>query len=127
MITHFIEASDGVAHGKFMLGRLGGHELGLRSALPGFEEQRLLRVGGLRRLNDRSTLVVDLQTGNGAAFFISRGLWSADLQRTGPIHVCPMFRPFLKWLYEQKVPHPPITAICDLPRYVEIDPLENVG
>jgi hypothetical protein len=120
MVTHFIEASDGMMHGKFMLGRLDSAELGVRSALPGSEEDPLMRVGGRRRLNERSTLIVDLQTGNGAAFFIGGGLWIADLNRTGPIHVCPMFPPFLKWLYEQKVPDFPATAIEQLPRYVRI-------
>lgn len=121
MVTHFIEASDGIAHGKFMLARLDGAELRVRSALPGFEGERLQRVGGARRLNHRSTLVLDLQTGNGAAFFIGTGYWRADLERTGPIHVCPMFRPFLAWLYGQDVGDAP-DSIRELPRYVEVSP-----
>ena len=122
MITHFLEASDNLAYGKFMLARLDGDEINAPSALPGYEGSSLLRLGGLRRFNERSTLIVDLQTGNAAVFFISDGGdWKADLNRTGPIHVCPMFRPMLKWLYEQKVPAHPPAAIQQLPHFVEID------
>ena len=120
VITHLIEASDNAAYGKFLIARLDD-ELHASSALPGYEGSPLLRLGGLRRFNENSTLIVDLQTGNAAVFFISNGgSWEADLNRTGPIHVCPMFRPFLKWLYEQKVPVHPPAAIQDLPRFVEV-------
>src|SRR4051794_28790330 len=102
MITHFIEASqsaDGFNHGKFMLGRLSKVEAAARSALPGYESESLWTISGRRRLNPRSTLVLDLQTGEGAAFAL-RGLAVADLAAS-KIWVCPMFEPFLCWLYEQ--------------------------
>lgn len=118
MVTHFIEAGNDLNHGKFMLGRLTREELAARSALPGFEEEPLVRVGGLRRLNARSTLVVDLQTGNGAAFFMN-GYAVADLRKAG-IHVCPMFPPFLTWLYQQGLAEGK-GDITQLPRYVHFD------
>lgn len=102
VITHFIEASQtaaGFNHGKFMLGRLSEVEAAARSALPGYEDESLWTVGGRRRLNPRSTLVLDLQTGEGAAFAL-RGLAVADLAAR-EIWVCPMFEPFLVWLYQQ--------------------------
>jgi hypothetical protein len=43
--------------------------------------------------------VLDLQTGEGA-FFAPGGLASADLEKHR-VWVCPMFEPFLTWLYKQ--------------------------
>ena len=60
-----------------MLGRLSKVEAAARSALPGYESESLWTIGGRRRLNPRSTLVLDLQTGEGAAF----GLLSACRRR----------------------------------------------
>jgi hypothetical protein len=45
--------------------------------------------------------VLDLETGEGACFKPG-GLASADLQKH-KIWVCPLFEPFLVWLYEQKL------------------------
>jgi hypothetical protein len=118
VITHFIEAGgNDFNHGKFMLGRLTSEELATRSALPGYENERLTRVGGLRRLNERSTLVVDLQTGEGAVFFLD-GYYKADLEKT-KIWVCPMFEPFLQWLYQQDLAGGK-GDITKLPRYVDL-------
>jgi len=44
-------------------------------------------------------IVFDLETGEGAAFRPG-GLAAADLERHR-IHVCPLFEPFLEWLYKQ--------------------------
>jgi hypothetical protein len=48
----------------------------------------------------RVVLVTDLQTGEGA-MFSPGGLASADLNRKHRVWVCPMFEPFLIWLYRQ--------------------------
>jgi len=44
-------------------------------------------------------MVFDLQTGEGA-IFMPGGMAAADLDKH-KIWVCPMFEPFLKWLYKQ--------------------------
>lgn len=84
--------------GKFLLGR------------PHEEWQRTVQVGGDPTAG-RSLLlarcgwtrdhiwVLDLQTGEGA-FFKPGGAAKADLEKHR-IWVCPMFEPFLEWLYEQ--------------------------
>jgi hypothetical protein len=59
-------------------------------------------------------LIMDLQTGE-AAMFMPGGSPAHDLDKHR-IWVCPMFEPFLDWLYQQDV-----TDLTKLPGYVEID------
>jgi hypothetical protein len=122
VITHFIEASDGVAHGKFLLGRLSKVELAARSALPGFKTHRLMSVGGRRKFNERTTLMLDLQTGEGAGFYLDGEIDARhDMTSRHPkLWVCPMFRPTLYWLAEQGLGNG-AGSIAALPHYVEID------
>lgn len=58
-------------------------------------------------------LVFDLQTGEGA-FFKPGGLASADLNKHR-IWVCPLFEPFLSWLYTQD-----LADLSTLPNLVEL-------
>ena len=58
-------------------------------------------------------VVLDLQTGEGA-IFMPGGLAAADLDKHG-IWVCPLFEPFLAWLYKQD-----LSDLDALPAVVEI-------
>lgn len=57
--------------------------------------------------------VLDLQTGEGA-YFSPGGYATADLDKH-KIWVCPMFEPFLAWLYKQD-----LTDLDALPDFVEL-------
>jgi len=119
MKTHFIEATDGVAHGKFMLGRFEAGEVMTRSALPGLELESIFRnSGGARKFGFDYTLVLDLQTAQGAGFLLTdRFLVRSDLEKL-TAWVCPMYRPTVLWLSERgELP------FSELPRYVEIGTL----
>jgi hypothetical protein len=100
--THIIEASNGVNHGKFMLGRFDRQEWCTPSALPGHEGGSLLRQRGWG-LEHIWVMI-----------FKPGGLAKADLGKHG-IWVCPLFEPFLEWLYQQ--PGPLLSA---LPAYVDL-------
>lgn len=98
MISTFIEATDGTEFnwGKFMVARFTPEEYAHPSAID--TGQRLLRAIGH---GPDDVLVVDLQTCEGAIFTPNRhALASADLNKHR-VWVCPMFEPFLAWLYQQ--------------------------
>lgn len=61
--------------------------------------------------------VLDLQTGEGA-FFRPGGYAAADLEKHR-VWVCPLFEPFLEWLYRQD-----LTDLGQLPRLVELPDAE---
>jgi len=106
MKIKLIEVTNGPQNwGKFLLGRFDD-EWEYKSVIDG----RSI-IGG--RGWDRDTLLVlDLQTGEGA-LFRPGGLASADLNKH-KIWVCPMYEPFLTWLWAQKNPFD-IPAHVDLP------------
>lgn len=132
--THIIEVTNGANWGKFLLGRMD-QEWKLRSGL--FDVAREvtddvlgegsyddMHAPSYSRPGTRPLLaqlgwgrdhlwVLDLQTGEGA-FFRPGGLASADLDRH-KIWVCPMFEPFLSWLYQQD-----LGDITALPRGIEL-------
>ena len=117
MVTKFIEVTQAVEggfnHGKFMLGRFA-EEWDERSALDhalGAEPPPSL----LRRCGwmERHLFVLDLQTGEGA-IFLPGGSAKADLDKH-KVWVCPMFEPFLVWLYAQD-----LTLLDALPELVEL-------
>ena len=119
METVFIEAlSEEGNHGKFMLGRFDDEEWGRRSEvddlLPSHQPSVQLVARGW---TDSHLLVLDLQTGEGAVFRIG-GFAAADLEKHS-IWVCPLFEPFLEWLYQQDV-----TDLSALPKVV---PITGVG
>lgn len=97
MKTKIIEVTnhpEGINHGKFMLGRFEEHEWAFASAIegPGFMH---------RRWGPDHLLVLDLETCEGA-IFLHGGYAKADLEKHR-VWVCPMFEPFLNWLYKQDI------------------------
>ncbi len=99
MKTRIIEAWNPgpVNWGKFLLGRFDS-EWSHRTAIEGGDDLPLLRTH-CGWGNDH-LLVLDLATGEGAVFKPG-GHAAADLNRKHRIWVCPLFEPFLAWLYEQ--------------------------
>jgi hypothetical protein len=95
MKTKVIEVTNGFNWGKFAVSRFQ-EEWGLRSALEGTPDSSLPRQLGWTRDH---IWVLDLQTGEGA-LFRAGGYAAADLDKHR-IWVCPMYEPFLTWLYRQ--------------------------
>jgi hypothetical protein len=112
MILKLIEATNiehgGVNWGKFMLMQFDT-EWSYRSVVA--DGLPLLRVTGWSRVH---IWVADLQTGEGG-FFYPKGDAKADLDEHR-LWVCPMFEPFLIWLYKQD-----LTDIGKLPALVQIE------
>lgn len=110
MKIKFIEATNGPSNwGKFMLGRFE-EEWRVRSAVA---PATLLLAG--RGWSPEHLLVVDLQTGEGS-IFRPGGMAHADLEKHR-IWVCPLFEPFLEWLYKQDVSDlDKLPAHIDLPK-----------
>jgi hypothetical protein len=106
MKTVFVEATNGPNWGKFMLAQFDAEEWARRSAVDG----RLQADG--RGWTQQHILVFDLQTGEGA-LFKPGGFAKYDLEKH-KIWVCPMFGPFLAWLYEQPDPMS-IPSLVELP------------
>ena len=125
METHFIEAVHRALgpgnHGKFMLGRFTPDEWRRASAVDAVMglDTRLLRRCGW---GAEHVLVWDLETGEGA-IFRPGGFATADLEKHR-VWVCPMFEPFLEWLYEQD-----LRDLTALPSIVELPdaPFEGHG
>jgi hypothetical protein len=106
----------GMNWGKFMLCRFDEQEWSRRSGIKECDNGRpmLPQLGW-----DRSNLwVLDLQTGEGA-LFRPGGLAVADLEKHA-VWVCPMYRPFLEWLYNQD-----LSDITKLPDFVELPKAES--
>lgn len=115
METKLIEAGNGFNHGKFMVARFDHNEWNSRSALPpeygsGGPVGSQPLVGG-RGWGPEHIFVMDLQTGEGATFRHG-GYADYDLEKHR-IWTCPLFLPFLRWLYKQ-----PIDEIFNLPSFV---------
>lgn len=111
MITKIIEATNceagGLNWGKFLIGRFD-HEWDYQSHID--TGRRLLPTMGW---SSDILLVFDLQTGEGG-LFRPGGLASSDLFKH-QIWVCPMYEPFLTWLYQQD-----LTDLQALPAVVQI-------
>lgn len=109
MKTKFIEATNGPNNwGKFMLGRFDSE----------WKATSVVMQGGafLRNIGwtESHLLVVDLQTGEGS-IFRPGGCAKADLEKHR-IWVCPLFEPFLTWLYTQDLKDlDKLPASIDLP------------
>lgn len=112
MITKFIEATNveagGINWGKFMLARFDAEEWKRRSKV---DDAIMLRARGW---SPSDLLVMDLQTGE-AAMFSPGGYAKADLDKHR-VWVCPLFEPFLCWLYKQD-----LSDLAKLPDLVWID------
>ena len=97
MRTQIIEVTNGPQNwGKFLLG-LFDTEKSHRSAVAAGPMPLLAQIGWETRL--MLIWVLDLQTMEGAAFRFG-GDAHADLEKHR-IWVCPLFEPFLEWLYRQ--------------------------
>lgn len=111
MITVFIEATNGEQNwGKFMLARFDLEEW-VRPSM--FGGQLLPQIGWCTK----HLLVMDLQTGEGGLFMLG-GNAHADLEKH-EIWVCPLFEPFLEWLYKQD-----FVDIRSLPRQIDLPDAE---
>lgn len=114
-IAKFVEvihqnAAGGFSNwGKFQLETYTKEEWGYLSRVqPPEMSMGLLRACGW---GESIIWVKDLQTGEGACF-TPRGNARADL-RKHKIWVCPMFEPFLVWLYSHPEYHRDITQVPD--------------
>lgn len=114
MITKFIEVTNGPRNwGKMMLGRFTPEEWSRKSIVS--PEHFLLWGRGWSRDH---IFVLDLQTGEGG-IFMPGGSARADLNKH-KIWVCPMFEPFLEWLYKQ----PDLSDLDKLPALVDLPEAE---
>ena len=96
METKLIESSNGPHNwGKFMVARFDKDEWKRRSEVAENDYSLLGQIGW----GPEHIMVFDLQTGEGA-LFSPHGLAGADLEKHR-IWVCPLFEPFLEWLYKQ--------------------------
>ena len=109
MKTKFIEATNGPRNwGKFMVARFDEDEWRLKSAV---SATALLEGRGW---GPNHLMVFDLQTGEGA-LFRPGGQAGYDLNKHR-VWVCPLFEPFLVWLYKQDVSDlDALPALVDLP------------
>lgn len=112
MRTKIIEATNGFNWGKFLLGEFD-HEWQVQSAVD--EGRALLSALGWTP-SARHVWVLDLQTGEGAHFPVrERGHARSDLNKHR-IWVCPLYEPFLAWLYAQAaVPLDELPTLVNLP------------
>jgi hypothetical protein len=109
----FIEVTNGKNWGKFFVGRFDSAERMYRSKLGITPLLRSIGWG-----ND-DIIVFDLQTCEGAGFTPWKGgIASADLNKHR-VWVCPMFEPFLQWLYRQD-----LADLTKLPPLVELSDAE---
>lgn len=108
MIQKIIEVVGSINWGKFLLMKFTEEWQMESKVSPG---SPLLQQLGWSRNN---IWVLDLQTGEGA-FFRPGGLASADLNDKHQIWCCPMYEPFLNWLYKQDLAD--ITKLPDVVRF----------
>ena len=104
MELKIIEAGHGPGrgnYGKFGVGLYTDAEWTEPGLYPGNESSQLLRSLGWTA---EHVWLFDLQTGEGAKFVLG-GFARADLNKK-QIWVCPLFEPFLGWLYQFYRDHP---------------------
>jgi hypothetical protein len=118
VITRIVEAGQGknmpANWGKFMVMWPDEQEWSHHSEMDPKGPMPLLRKIGWSR---QHIWVLDLQTGEGGCF-LHGGVAGADL-RKHRIWVCPLFEPFLAWLYLQ-----PLSELASLPALVELPKAE---
>lgn len=125
MKTCIIEATNHSNWGKFLVGVWDKRERSHQSVISRSRKNPARPL--LAQLGwdlENTILVQDLATGEGA-LFSHGGVAKADLDKH-QIWVCPLFEPFLTWLYEQPKE---IVLELDLPLVVELPhaPLELQG
>ncbi len=107
METKIIEVTNGEQNwGKFMLGRFTSEWL-VKS-----EVSSTNLLNGIGH-GPKDLLVLDLETCEGA-IFSPHGYAHYDLEKHR-IWVCPMFEPFLEWLYKQD-----LSDLNALPAYIDL-------
>ena len=116
MHTKIVEVLSPGNWGKFLLGRFAGEWVKHSEVEKGIP--LLAQLGW----TPHHLLVLDLATGEGAIFRLG-GIAAADLNKHR-IWVCPLFEPFLQWLYEQDA-----GDLDELPSLVRLDgpPLAMAG
>jgi hypothetical protein len=97
MDLKFVEAGNGFNWGKFAVGRFTLDEMCEPATVDGMAGAPLIASQGWA---PHHVWVLDLATGEGAMFDLM-GLASADLQKH-KIWVCPLYEPFLTWLYAHR-------------------------
>ncbi len=112
MKTKFIEAHDATDFnwGKFAVGRYEPEEWDRMSSVDTKTGVPLLNAVGWE---ENHIWVMDLQTGEGFCT-TTYGSSTADLNKH-KVWVCPMFEPFLEWLYKQD-----LTDLDQLPSVVNL-------
>ncbi len=112
MKTKFIEAHDATNFnwGKFAVGRWEPEEWSRMSVVDEETGVPLLHARGWCK---NHIWVMDLQTGEGFCT-TTHGLSTSDLNKHN-IWICPMFEPFLEWLYKQD-----LTDLDQLPSVVNL-------
>lgn len=110
MQRYFFETVNALNWGKFMVCQFEGVDFAEPAMVDDITHQTLLHGQGW---SPEHLLVVDLATGEGAVFRPG-GLPVADLTKHR-IWVCPMFEPFLVWLYDQD-----LSDLSALPRRIEL-------
>lgn len=118
MIATIIEVTQKshLNYGKFMVARYDKEEWSYRARImdgqPGGKGRSVSLLASIGSHPD-DVWVLDLQTNEGASFRPG-GLAAADLDKHR-VWVCPMFEPFLAWLYQQD-----LTDLNTLPAVVEL-------
>lgn len=119
MKTYMFEAQHGPGlgnWGKFMVGVLDEGELAYQSQVDPPARSLLDACGWDTR---HRVWVFDLQTGEGCYVKLG-GYAHADLEKHR-VWVCPLFEPWLAWLYEQVLEHGgDLGCIPGLPRLVDL-------
>lgn len=112
MITKFIEAHDAAKFnwGKFAICKW---ELEEWSRMSVVDEETSVGLLHARGWSKHHIWVLDIQTGEGFCT-TTDGSPTADLNKH-KVWVCPMFEPFLAWLYEQD-----LTDLEKLPSIVDL-------
>jgi len=112
MKSQIVEVTNGEKNwGKFLVAHFDSKEIWHQSAVvPGRELLPL--IGYDLGRPERMVWVLDLQTREGACFKIG-GYAKADLNKH-KVWVCPMFEPFLEWLYVN------YRGIDELPTHVDL-------
>jgi hypothetical protein len=109
----FIEITNGPANwGKFAVGTFTPEEWQQRAVIDGAP-----LIAG-RGWTPRHIWVLDLQTGEGA-MFLPGGSAKHDLDKHA-VWVCPMFEPFLTWLYARLGDAKDMAAIAALPDHHDL-------
>ena len=112
MQTKIIEATNGPMNwGKFLVGRLDV-EWQVPSSVNTQSSFPLLTTIGMSR---NMLWVFDLQTREGAGFVAHPGAVASSDLKEHKIWACPLFEPFLTWLYQQD-----LSDIAALPPHIDL-------